>query len=153
MKQSKYRLYEKDEKRWVQYDEASYEKIRRFRINFCSKQRHNNACFCPKSEQWKCNTICMSCRYRKFETPFSKPIKGTKNLTIEDRLFDEIDLELRCAKKVDAERILLRLKELMPQALEIGMLRLEGKTEMQIAEILSLPRATIYTRLKSVEKK
>ena len=153
MKTSKYRLYEKDERCWREYDKESYEAIKRWRMNFCAKQRYNKACFCPKREQWKCNTICMSCPYRKFETPFGQPIKGTKNLTLEERLFEETNLEMQCIESVDAERILSRIKELMPQAQEIGRLRLQGKSETEISAVLGIPRATIYTRLKALEKK
>ena len=153
MKKSKYRLYEKDEKRWVQYDEESYKEIKRWRNSFCALQRYKQACFCPKKEQWKCNTICVTCPYRKVEISFNQPIYGTKNLTIGDSLTDESNLEEQCVASSDTERILLRLDELMPEAKEIGRLRIQGKSEIEIAKILNIPRATIYTRIKAVEKK
>ena len=77
----KYYLYEKDEKRWVEYDKESYEKMKKWRNNFCAKKRKKKSCFCPLEEQFKyCNTICVTCKYRKIEKYFSEPIK------FEDRL-------------------------------------------------------------------
>ena len=143
MKKWKYRLYEKDEKRWVEYDKESYEKMKKWRNNFCAKQRYNEACFCPKDKQWICNTICVSCPYRKTEVQFSKPIGGAENLTIEDKLLDEIDVEMECVENAYIERILIRLGELMPKGREIMRLRFEGWSDREISKKVGVPRTTI----------
>ena len=150
MKKSKYRLYEKDEKRWVQYDEESYEKMKRWRINFCAQQRYNEACFCPQKKQWMCNTICVTCPYRKTEIQFSKPIAGMEDLTIEDQLSEEMDIEMRCVESVDAEKILLRLDELMPKGREIVRLRFEGWSEREISKKVGIPRSTIQSNFPKI---
>ena len=146
MKKSKYRLYEKDEKRWVQYDEESYEKMKRWRINFCAQQRYNETCFCPQKKQWTCNTICVTCPYRKTEIQFSKPIAGTEDLTIEDKLADEIDIEMQCAESAAAREILLRLDELLPKGQEILRLRWEGYSWDEISEKVGISRRTIMRK-------
>lgn len=150
MRKSKYRLYEKDEKRWVQYDEESYEKMKRWRINFCAQQRYNEACFCPQKKQWMCNTICMTCPYRKTEVRFSKSIAGTKDLTLEDKLADEIDIEMQCAENAVAREILLRLDGLLPKGQEIVRLRWEGYSWDEISNKVGLSRRTIMRKLPNV---
>ena len=145
MKKSKYRLYEKDEKRWVQYDKESYEKMKRWRINFCARQRYNEACFCPQKKQWMCNTICATCPYRKTEIQFSKSIPGVEDLTIEDKLSDGVDIEMQCLTSMDAEIILSRLDELMPKGREIAFLYIEGWSEREISQKVGIPRTTIQS--------
>lgn len=148
MEKKKHYLYEKDENRWVEYDEESYEKMKRWRNNFCAKKRKKKSCFCPKEEQLKyCNTICVTCKYRKIEKYFSQPILGSENLTLEDRLVDETDLENQVAENAEFERILLRLDELMPEAREIGRLRMLDLSEEEIAKQVGISRVTIYRRL------
>ena len=150
MKKSKYRLYEKDEKRWVQYDEKSYRLMKRWRANFCAQQRYNKACFCPKGQQWMCNTICVSCPYRKTEVQFSKPIGGTENLTIEDKLTVEIDIELQCTERAEAEEILLRLEELLPKGRTILRLRWEGYGWEEISKEVGISRRSIMRKFPVV---
>ena len=148
MKKSKYWLYEKDEKRWVSYDEKSYEEMKRWRINYCASQRKKKACFCPKEEQLKyCNTICVTCRHRKSEKYLSQPIPGSKSLTIEDCLVDELDIENQVIESAYSEEILSRLDELMPEAREIGRLRILGVSEAEIARQVGMSRVTIYRKL------
>ena len=150
MKKSKYRLYEKDERRWVQYDEEPYKLMKRWRANFCAKQRYDEACFCPKDKQWMCNTICVSCPYRKTEVQFSKPIAGTENLTIEDKLTVEVDIELQCVERAEAEQILLRLDELLPKGRAILRLHWEGYSWEEISKEVGISRRTIMRKLPIV---
>jgi DNA-directed RNA polymerase specialized sigma24 family protein len=64
-----------------------------------------------------------------------------------------MDIEHQSVDKMLFEEILARLDELAPELREVGRLRLEGKSETEISNILGIPRATIYTRIKAVEKK
>ncbi len=148
MKKSKYRLYEKDEKRWVQYDEESYKKMKRWRNSFCAKKRYDEACFCPKDKQWMCNTICSTCPFAKTEIQFSKPIAGTDDLTVEDKLSDGIDIEMHYIQAEEAEKILSRLDELMPKGREIVRLRWQGYSWEEIETRVKITRKTIRKKLK-----
>ena len=147
MKNLKNCLYEKDEKCWVEYDEQSYELMKNWRLNFCAQQRYDKACFCPRKKQWMCNTICVTCPYRKTEVRLSKPIAGTEDLTLEDKLADEIDIEMQCAESAAARGILLRLDELLPKGQEIVRLRWEGYSWDEISKKVGLSRRTIMRKL------
>ena len=55
--------------------------------------------------------------------------------------------------KIRSEQILKRLNELMPEAMEIGKLRLHGYHDDEIDEIIGLNRTTFRSRLEAVRKK
>ena len=54
---------------------------------------------------------------------------------------------------VDQMQILLnRIREIMPEAIQMGELRLKGQTDAVIADALGIPRTTLLSRLKRLRK-
>ena len=48
--------------------------------------------------------------------------------------------------------VIKRLKEIYPQAIEIGNLRIQGKTDEEIAEIIGVKRTTFRSRIERAKK-
>ena len=132
-------LYERSLGKWVQYDEATYEALRQDRVYKCCRMRRQKVCLCPKNEQWRCDGMCEGCPYQKeMEKSFNKEIKGTNGLTLGDILTDGIDQEEVFVGKIYYRDILKKLDEVMPEARKIGLMRLEGKSDRQIADELCI---------------
>ena len=53
-------------------------------------------------------------------------------------------------KNLDAEKILLRLDELMPKGREILRLRFEGWSEREISKKVGIPRSTIQSSFPKI---
>ena len=137
---------------WVQYDEATFLELRSERTRTCIRMRRQKRCLCPKKEQWRCDGFCEGCSYLKdTEVSLSSRIKGSDDLTLGDVLTNDIDQESACVEKIYCEDILKRLDEIMPMAREIGMLRLQGKSDREIARVLGIDRMTMLRMLERVK--
>ena len=133
---------------WVQYDEETYMELRRERLRKCVRMRRQKRCLCAQKEQWRCDGTCEGCPYKKaLETSFDCIIKGTDGLTFGDILTDEKDYESTYIKKMYCEDVLKKLDEIMPEARKIGMMRLEGKSDREIALALGINRMTMARML------
>ena len=145
-------LYERSLGKWVQYDEATYLELRRDRTRTCMRMRRQKRCLCPKQEQWRCDGFCDACTYLKdSEVSLSSGIKNSDDLTLGDVLTDGVDQESVCIEKTYCEEVLKRLDEIMPMAREIGMLRLQGKSDREIARELGIDRMTMIRMLARVK--
>ena len=154
MKKSKYRLYDRNLRCWVQYTEEAFLELRKKRNNERKKAIKEQRCTCSFENDWYCNGVCEGCMYQKTrEVSIYEPVKKDSTLTLEECITDDIDPEKGWVECMDLKTILSRLDELMPEAREIGRLRMQGKTEIEISKILGIPRATIYTRIKTAYKK
>ena len=68
-------------------------------------------------------------------------------MTLGEALPDGIDHESACIEKMQSEDILKRLDEIMPLARKIGIMRLQGKSDRQIATDLGISRTSMYRML------
>ncbi len=128
-----------------------YREIDRYRIN---QQRHG-MCVCPASKRLDCDMDCTAC-------PFSRAGAFLSlNKTVEDEDGNEVEwgdlFEDPSARFDEAytsneamKQLLDRLAELMPLALEIGKLRLQGYADRAIEKEVGVPRNTFYYQLKKV---
>ena len=133
---------------WVQYDEETYVKIGRERLRTRMRMRRQNRCFCPGEERWRCDTICDGCPFQtEIEVSLSMRVGGSEDLTLGEALPDGVDYESTCIEKMQSEDILKRLDEIMPLARKIGVLRLQGKSDRQIATELGISRTSMYRML------
>ena len=142
-------LYERSLGKWVQYDEETYLKLSRDRARIRMSMGRQDRCFCPRNEVWRCDGYCEGCPQYKTEEEVSlnTSIGHSGELTLEDVLTDNVDQENACVEKMYYEDVLRSLDEIMPQAREIGVLRLQGKSDRQIAEILGISRTSMYRML------
>lgn len=133
---------------WVKYDEEAYVKIRRERLRTRMRMRRQGRCFCPGEERWRCDGICDGCPFQKeTEVSLSARVGGSEDLTLGEALPDGIDHESACIEKMQSEDILKRLDEIMPLARKIGIMRLQGKSDRQIATDLGISRTSMYRML------
>ena len=146
------KLYDREIGGYVLCDEETYIKIRRMRARVCIKQRRRRVCLCPRKLQWYCNGVCEGCRYKKdVEDSLSEGLPDADDLTFEDSIADGCDYEEINVGNIESKRRLCRLTEIMPQAREIGLLRLQGMSDRQISERLGIPRTTLYRMLDRVK--
>ena len=149
----KYRLYERELGCMVEYDEETYETLRKMRETTCRKMRKKRLCVCSQKQQWRCNGFCDTCPYKKAtDDSLNKKVGNSENLTEEDRLSDGCDYEEMSVGAILSSGILKRLDEIMPQAREIGALRLQGYSNREIAEMLRIPRTTMIRLLKKAKE-
>lgn len=141
------RLYERGIG-WVQYNEQQFIKLRRMRFNVREHMLRQKRCFCPKPERWRCNAICEGCPYSiERDLSLDKGISGSEDLTLADVLTDGTNQENASIDKIYYEDVLRRLDDILPIARKIGQLRLEGKTDREIAKILGVSRTSMYRML------
>ena len=145
-------LYERSLGKWVQYDEQAYLEFRRERTKTRMRMERQERCFCPREKLWQCDGICVGCPYqKKAEVSWDVKVRGSEDLTLGEALPDGTEHEDACIQKMYCEDILKKLDELMPQARQIGLLRLEGKSDREIARELGLDRMTMIRMLARVK--
>ena len=71
--------------------------------------------------------------------------EGSYNVYVAKLFFDFI-------LDVQMQILLNRIREIMPEAIQMGELRLKGQTDAVIAEALGIPRTTLLSRLKKLRK-
>ena len=151
MKNLKNCLYDKDERRWIKYTEEDYFALKKKRDTARKQAVRTKRCSCTYENDWYCNGSCEGCMYQiKREVSIYAPAKRDSTLMLEECITDEIDPEKRIVFNMDLKKIILRLNELMPEARTIGLLRLQGKSEDEIAETLGMSRSNIYRKIQKV---
>jgi DNA-directed RNA polymerase specialized sigma subunit len=85
---------------------------------------------------------------KELEVSFSGSVNGSEDLTLGDVLTDGIDQESVSVERIYCEEMLKRLDEILPLAREIGELRLQGKSDREIARILGVDRMTMLRMLE-----
>lgn len=121
-------------------------------------QMNHGRCVCPPSKRLWCDMDCSTCPYRTSGDISSLDDNLTDEdgdeMTWLDRLQEELpelqtpSFDNTIAERDELKSILARLSELMPQALEIGELRLQGLSEDAIADKIGTGRKTYAYRLK-----
>lgn len=133
------------------YKETSVFRRRQMRLGLCS---------CPKRKWLYCDTDCENCRYRfdSYKTySMDEAVPGADDDVEEMPKHDVITDDVPAFEDVIADveqmqALLDRIREIMPEAIQIGELRLQGKTDAVIAETLGIPRTTFLSRLKKFRK-
>lgn len=113
------------------------------------KAQYHGECACPKRFIWKCDGDCDRCEYCVSQQPLSL------NLELEnhgDHFADTADTEAIVADKLIFAELLARLAVLMPEAIEVGKLKLDGESERSSIEQLGMTRSTYRSRLEKVKK-
>ena len=141
-------LYERTLDKWVKYDEATYLTLRRDRIRKRTRMCREKRCFQPIELLWQCDGMCEDCpHFKTSEVPWDTKVGVSEDLTLGEALPDGIDHEEACVEKIHAEDVMKRLDEIMPFARKVGELRLQGKSDREIAKLLGVPRTSIYRML------
>ena len=123
--------------------DAYYHDINIYRIR---QQRHGR-CVCPASKRLTCDMDCLTCTFHRMGDMRSLDYTETDNEGNETAWVDEIPddsllLEDIIIEASEMKALYARLTELMPEAIKIGEMRLEGLSEDAIGELIGIGRKT-----------
>ena len=132
--------------------DAYYHDINIYRIR---QQRHGR-CVCPASKRLTCDMDCLTCPFHRMGDMRSLDYTETDDEGNETAWVDEIPddsplLEDIIIEASEMKALYARLTELMPEAIKIGEMRLEGLSEEAIGERIGIGRKTFAYRLKKVK--
>lgn len=125
-------------------------------------QMNHGRCVCPKSKWLTCDMDCYTCPYRtngdiSYLDDNLKDNEGNEmnwldylQLRMPDLQEPAVDEYI--TDKVAFTKVLSRICEIMPQAIEIGRFRQQGLTDEAIAEKIGTGRKPFAYRLKKAEK-
>lgn len=121
-------------------------------------QQNHGRCICPPSKRLMCDMDCLGCPYH---TPGDLSSlddnmtddNGNKMVWLDNLQETMPDLQIPSIADyvmdtLEMKQLLSRLSEIMPQAIEIGMLRQQGLSEDAIAERIGTGRKTYAYRIK-----
>lgn len=131
-----------------------YREINAFR----QKQQYHGKCVCPEKKRLDCDMNCAACPFHRGGDQVSLDYK-----TIVDEVGEEITwlnsledpsplIEDIVADHQTFQLLFNRLNELMPEAVDIGKMRLAGKSDRVIATEIGIKSTTFRSRLDRVRK-
>ena len=126
---------------------ALYREIWRIR----KKEQEHGRCMCPKRDLWKCDADCALCQYHAPGDNLSLDQMEKESGNEAADLFTR-DVADIVTDQEDMRRLIRRLSELMPEAIEVGQRRQAGLSERQSLEQLDLKRSTYRSQLKKVKE-
>ena len=153
---NQYYIYLRSTKERIPCTKEEFDNYYRDINAYRKKQQRHGRCVCPESRRLHCDMDCASC-------PFTR-CGDTSSL--DDQILNEDGEYTTWLEQLkdpsplisdivaDTERmtqLFLKLNELMPQAIEIGTLRLQGLSEDAIAERIGVGRKTYAYRLKKLK--
>jgi len=132
--------------------DAYYKDINAYRIR---QQRHGR-CVCPASKRLACDMDCLTCPFHRMGDMRSLDYTDTDDEGNEIPWADEITdssplMEEIVAEASEMKALYARLAQLMPEAIQIGDLRLDGVKDVDIAKIIGIKNTTFIMRLKKVK--
>ena len=152
-----YKIYLPHEKQWVVVTQEQYHVY--FRDIWAARKRaqKHRQCMCPKSKLWLCDGDCLICKFRAPGDSLSLDLPYENENGEERSLLDMLADQSASIDDVVTDQIMLdilfqRLGEIMPEARDIGDLRLAGLSDAEIADEIGIPRTTFLYRLKKAKE-
>lgn len=147
-----HRIYLKSTKEWVAVPEEFYCEHTRFYDAFRKKAQYHGKCACPKQKFWLCDGDCFNCEFRRAGDILSLDFENENEDGDTCSPLDAIPDTAPLVDEVVSDRVTLaklfdRLAELMPEAEEIGRLRMNDLSDEAIADIIGIKRTTFRSRL------
>ncbi len=118
------------------------------------KYRHGLCC-CPEKKFTCCDMDCLTCPMRKSGAEISlDAIEGGEDNTERNNAFFESpeNVEDEVLNRLEEQEVIRRILELYPEAITYGKLKMDGKTDDEIAKITGIPRQTNHDRVQKVKK-
>lgn len=150
-------LYVKETREWVPVSDEIFNALRRETDACIHKMRSRKCCCCPKSKWWLCNMDCWTCEFRcgdefiSLDAPISS--NEAENITIGDSYEDDApDFESIICDVDELNHLQARLDQFVPEARQVGELRLAGLSDEKIAGLLGVKRTTLLSRLKKAKR-
>ena len=154
--QKTYRIYLKSAKEWVDVPEDYYREHTRYYDAFRKKAQYHGQCACPKNKFWLCDGDCFNCEFRRagdmLSLDYENENEDGDSVSMLDSTPDAAPLvdEIVC-DKATLDQLFDRLAGLMPQAEEIGRLRMQNLSDEEIADIIGIRRTTFRSRLSKAK--
>lgn len=124
---------------------------------FRKKQQRHGRCVCPERKRLDCDMDCMTCPFHRAGDGLSLDYttvddEGNEQTWVDTLADDSPLMDEIIADSQQLEQLFIRLKELMPEAIQIGELRLDGHTDVDIAKRIGIRNTTFRSRLERVKK-
>lgn len=120
------------------------------------RQQYNKRCVCPQKKWLECDMDCQTCPFHRTEVfSLDKPIETAEGdeMSLLDTIPDESPLISDIiADKDQLGQLFRRLNEIMPDALLVGQMRLNGRTDTEISAHLNVRQNTLFYRLKKAKE-
>lgn len=150
------RIYIRSQRRWQEVSEEVYQEHIRFHDTYRHRMQGRGLCRCPRNKWWVCDADCLTCEYHNADiiASLNAPIGDEDDgLILMDIITDEsVSVSELTADRIALEQLFKRLAELMPEAENIGKLRMQGLSDEAIAKVIGIPRSTFLSRIKSAKK-
>ena len=150
-------IYLKSTRQWVPVSDELYDEHRREIDAHIHRMRSHKRCRCPKSKWWLCDKDCVTCEFccgsefASLDAPVGA--EEPEDITLGDTVADGApSIESIVCDKAELDQLFARLNQLMPEAVEIGKLRLAGLNDGAIADIIGIKRTTFRSRLQKVKE-
>ena len=152
------RIYDKQTKTWFEVSPEEYKQFDTWRTNLRKREQYHHRCMCPRNKWWLCDGMCDDCEFHAAGDILSFDATTTNDEGDEVRLLDrfvspESNLNDIILDQILMQQLLKRLAELMPEAAEIGQLRLQGLKDDDIADIIGVKRTTFRSRIEKARAK
>lgn len=152
-----HRIYLKATREWVDVSEDYYSDHTRYYNAFRKRHQAHGQCVCPEKKFWLCDGDCHNCEFRRAGDMLSLDHMTENNdgdtCSPLDMLEDQApSIESVICDKAELEQLFERLNDLMPEAVQIGLLRQNGLSDEAIAKIVGIKRTTFLSRLKKAKK-
>ena len=136
--------------------EEDFEAFYRYSSNYRRTQQRRGLCFCPRDKWMFCDCDCDYCPFCKHPDTLSLDYKnvnegGDERSWLDDLPDDSPLIEDIITASEEMGQLLVRLNELMPEAIAIGDMRLDGTSDEAIAQKIGIGRKTFAYRLKKTE--
>lgn len=123
---------------------------------FRQRKQYYKQCVCPQRKWLDCDMDCLTCPFhRNDDFSLYKPVESKEEdyVPLEESISDDSPLISDIiANKLQLGQLFRRLQEVMPEAIEIGKLRLQGLNDTDIAARIGTSRTTLNYRLKKAKK-
>lgn len=124
---------------------------------FRKKQQRHGRCVCPERKRLDCDMDCVTCSFQRAGDGLSLDYtivddEGNEQAWVDTLADDSPLMDEIIADSQQLEQLFIRLKELMPEAIQIGELRLDGHTDIDIAKRIGIRITTFRSRLDRVKK-
>lgn len=150
------RIYIRSQRRWQEVPEEVNQEYTRFHDTYRHRMQGRGLCFCPHSKWWTCDSDCLTCEYynRDIIPSLDSPIGEEEDeLTLMNTIADgSVDIAELVTDRIVLQLLFKRLADLMPEAADIGKLRLQGISDEAIAKKIGIPRTTFLSRIKAAKK-
>lgn len=132
------RIYIRSQRRWQEVPEEIYQEHTRFHDTYRHRMQDRGLCCCPRNKWWVCDSDCLTCEYRNADVIASldSPIgEEDDDLILMDTIADEsVAVSELASDRIVLEQLFKRLADLMPEAADIGKLRIFAMVQREMTK-------------------